>query len=99
MNDSTKTLLAFIGGTAVGALVGILLAPDKGSQTRKRILSRAKDLAEDLTDTASEGYDRFVNWKDKMTGNVKDDAENMVREGMDHGGRTAERFKNATPGS
>ena len=32
---NTKTLLGFLAGAAVGALAGILLAPDKGSETSK----------------------------------------------------------------
>ena len=31
---NTKTLLGFLAGAAVGAIAGILLAPDKGSATR-----------------------------------------------------------------
>lgn len=30
-------LMAFVGGIAVGAAAGILLAPEKGSDTRERI--------------------------------------------------------------
>ncbi|MGL5938682.1 MAG: YtxH domain-containing protein [Phocaeicola sp.] len=30
-------LAAFIGGAAVGAAVGLLLAPDKGEETRRKI--------------------------------------------------------------
>lgn len=32
-----KGLAKFLGGLAVGALVGMLIAPDKGSATRDRI--------------------------------------------------------------
>ncbi|MES2689840.1 MAG: YtxH domain-containing protein, partial [Bacteroidota bacterium] len=53
-NDSLKTVLAFLGGAVAGVAVGILLAPDKGSETRKKIISRTKDLGTDLSDAAME---------------------------------------------
>ena len=36
--ESSKVVLGVIGGVAVGALLGVLFAPDKGSKTRKKIL-------------------------------------------------------------
>jgi len=45
---NTKTLLGFLAGAAVGALAGILLAPDKGSETRKKISQKTGDLGDSL---------------------------------------------------
>lgn len=41
-----NVLAAFIGGAAVGAAIGILLAPEKGEDTRKKIADtlRAKGI-------------------------------------------------------
>lgn len=36
--------LGLVGGLAIGAVVGILLAPDKGQHTRRRILEYAKSI-------------------------------------------------------
>lgn len=37
MNENTKTMLAFFAGLAVGATLGILLAPEKGSDLREKL--------------------------------------------------------------
>ncbi len=73
MNDSIKTTLAFIGGAAVGATLGILLAPDKGSDTRKKILSRAKDLADDVTEAAKEKYNDLMSKKDELMADAEEE--------------------------
>ena len=39
--SSSKTLLGFVAGAAVGALAGILFAPDSGTNTRKKISTKA----------------------------------------------------------
>lgn len=66
MNDSSKVLISFIGGAVVGAALGILFAPDKGSNTRKKIAKSASDLKDEIADTASEKYQEFLDWKDRM---------------------------------
>lgn len=51
MNKGTIGILSLIAGTAAGLLVGVLFAPDKGSNTRGRVsynLFRFKDSLEDL---------------------------------------------------
>jgi len=43
-----KVVLGLLGGVAVGALLGILFAPDKGSKTRQKILDKGQDYADDI---------------------------------------------------
>jgi gas vesicle protein len=40
--SSGKLLLGILAGLAIGATAGILLAPDKGSNTRKKISKKGK---------------------------------------------------------
>lgn len=72
--SSTKALLGFVAGAAVGALAGILLAPDTGTNTRKKIASKTGDL----TDSLKNSFGDFIDGvKDSYTG-VKGDAEDMA---------------------
>ena len=65
MNDTTKMLVAF-AGALVGAAVGILFAPDKGSETRKRIGEEGKRLAESMKDKFMTGKEKFNNLKEEI---------------------------------
>lgn len=40
----TKTLLAFAAGAAIGGILGVLFAPEKGIVTRKKITSSGDDF-------------------------------------------------------
>ena len=43
-----KTALTFLGGLAAGVCIGLLVAPEKGSVTCKKIAETARDWSETL---------------------------------------------------
>lgn len=43
-----KVLLGLLAGVAIGATLGILFAPDKGTKTRSLIAKKSDDYAEEL---------------------------------------------------
>lgn len=51
MNNSDnagKIIGALLLGAAIGAGLGLLFAPDKGSETRRKIFEDVKDLTDDM---------------------------------------------------
>lgn len=48
MNNTGKIITAIAVGAAAGAILGILFAPDKGSETRKKINKQRKKIADEL---------------------------------------------------
>lgn len=74
---SGKVLLGVLGGVAVGALLGILFAPDKGSRTRKQIL----DKGEGYADALKQKFDKVVNQASKKYESTVEEAEDLAARG------------------
>ena len=54
MKDFSKVMLSFIVGALAGAATGILLAPDKGKNTRKKIKESIDDLSAKTKDSIND---------------------------------------------
>lgn len=58
-----KLIAAFLAGAAAGASLGILLAPEKGKDTRKKVKETFDDLgskAEEAFNKAEKAYKKFT---------------------------------------
>ena len=53
-----KTTLLLLAGVAAGVCIGLLVAPDKGSETRKKVAEATSDWA-----------DKFMNMMSRSTDN------------------------------
>lgn len=65
MSTSSKVLLALAAGAVAGLVVGLLIAPAKGSETRENISDSAKKLADELIKKAEEVIDGMGSSTDK----------------------------------
>ncbi|HLZ88317.1 MAG TPA: YtxH domain-containing protein [Puia sp.] len=68
MNNSSKILLGFIAGAAIGGALGILLAPDKGSETRRRIVEKGSDIGDSIADFGDTVKEKFNDVVDGVKG-------------------------------
>ncbi len=66
MNNTSKIFAAFAIGAAAGAIAGILLAPDKGAETRRKISEEGKKLAEKLKNKCCEAEQKMDEIKKEM---------------------------------
>lgn len=53
-NSTTGFLAGALAGLAIGAMFGILMAPQKGSKTRSLISHKAQDIIDDASDSAKD---------------------------------------------
>ena len=75
--DTGKIFLGLLTGVAIGATLGILFAPDKGSKTRKKII-RIKD---EYTDEVEEKIDDIVGSITEKLDHLKSEASRIVQTG------------------
>lgn len=83
MNTKSKIILGLVGAAAVGVVVGLLLAPEKGSDIRKNIGQTAGDWADHLTDL-------FANAK----GEIKDLGNKASRAASNAASEASNKFNN-----
>jgi len=85
---SGKVLSSVLAGAAAGAILGILFAPDKGTETRRKIAEKGADLADSVkgkvneyADVISEKYDAA---KEKIKGMAAEGSD-MLNQARDKG--------------
>ncbi len=78
MNTTGKILTAIVGGAAAGAILGILFAPAKGSETRRKIADQRDKLSGDVKKTFQKGKNRLVDIKDDVEKTVRDRVEEFA---------------------
>ncbi len=84
-NNSTGLLLAMVAGAALGTLVGLLVAPNSGKKTRKKIKAKTRDLKEqakhkyeEVADKVKEEYEHVSSAVSETVGHVADKVSDEV---------------------
>lgn len=71
MSKTSNTLIAFLAGATAGAVLGVLYAPDKGSETREKLsfrLDKYKKVLQEFLDDLVTGKDSSLTTEAKSQG-------------------------------
>ena len=77
MNNSAKILFGFIAGAAIGGALGLLLAPDKGSETRRKIAEKGADIGDSIVGFSETVKDKFNDVVDGVKGSFNKTKNSM----------------------
>ncbi|MFN6115994.1 MAG: YtxH domain-containing protein [Flavobacteriales bacterium] len=81
-NERNYGILGFLAGAAIGAAIGVLLAPRSGKETRERMAGKAKDAKDDLEDMIDQARTEWAKAKGKVVNTAtmtKEEVSDFVR--------------------
>jgi gas vesicle protein len=61
MTSNTKIILGMLAAAAAGAAIGVLIAPDKGSELRRKIKTGLDEVMEDVAELLAVGKEEIKN--------------------------------------
>lgn len=70
-NSNAKLIGALLVGATVGAALGVLFAPNKGSVTRKKLMTKGEDMTEDIKEKLNDFYERGKHEVDHVKSKVQ----------------------------
>ena len=67
---NSKVIISFLVGAAVGGALGILLAPDKGAETRRKIVEKGSEVGDSISEFGGTIKDKFSQMMNGAKGGV-----------------------------
>ena len=78
MSNNSNSFWAFLSGIAIGSIVGILYAPDKGKNTRDKLSFQLDKYKEQL----QKMIDELVDGKDEASSPAKREGEKITNDAI-----------------
>ena len=73
MKNTSKILIALGAGLAIGGVLGVIFAPEKGSVTRHKIAEGGKKFADKFSRKIKEGKMKLQEELNKVNGEVEEE--------------------------
>ncbi len=88
MTTGTKVVLGILGAAAAGVAIGMLIAPEKGSELRKRVAKSAGDWVDTMSNLFVKGKEELEDFgttameKGKQAKAMAEDKVNRLKESI-----------------
>jgi gas vesicle protein len=72
MTNNSKVVLGIVTAAAAGAVIGMLFAPEKGTELRDKVRDTANGLASDLLDVIQRGRQQYAEVEEQVQDKAKE---------------------------
>jgi gas vesicle protein len=72
MKNTSKILIALGTGLAIGGILGVLFAPDKGENTRHKIAEKSKELKDKFNKKVKLGKEKLQEQFSRVNGEMEE---------------------------
>ena len=90
MSKNSNVVLGIITAAAAGAVIGMLFAPDKGTELRDKVRGTVNDLASDLLDAIKNKRNEYAGTGE----DIKDAAQNLKSKAVGKFAEAKDRVEN-----
>lgn len=77
---TSNAILGIVGAAVVGVAAGVLLAPDKGEKTRKKLRTKAKSIKNELEDEFDSFVEKMEEKYQSLNGKAYDIQDDLKKE-------------------
>lgn len=88
--STSKVLLGVVVGMAAGAMAGLLMAPDSGYNTRRKLSTKGQGMVDDLKSKFNDFLDGFMSHVET----IKDDANEIADRAKSKISETSKKMSN-----